>query len=204
MSPMQTYRAHFSRFAAAVLAVTASFGIPFGIVYAYTGFVEDAQTRLADAETLRARLASESHSRVDPALSKALAEAHKDEFLRNEPQSVVLAELQSMIRAVAESERSELASARTLTTKAVGSLVYLGLKVEIIGPYDGIQATLIRIDNAKPLLFIERAVLGVFDPGRAMTADSEQPKLRAELDIYGAQPAASGSQTLEAVPGSAQ
>jgi hypothetical protein len=203
---MQIFRVLLSKSAAAIVAAAGLFGVPLGIVYAYTSFVEDAQTRLNNAETLRARLVAEASGQTDPSQLKALAEAHGAEFLKDEPESVVLAELQSMIRAFAAGERSELASARTLTTKTKGTLVYLGLKVEIIGPYDGIQSTLLKIENTKPQLFVERAILNVFDPSGQVAAGLEQPRLRAELDIYGARSStlAHGVQIEHAIPTAAE
>jgi hypothetical protein len=110
------------------------------------------------------------------------------DFLTGNQDSIIVAELQSRLRALALASNVELNSANALPARTLDGLTYLGLRAVLRGQLEDIQRVLHSTEAGTPLLFVQRANLRV-DTWPIKSADPSldgAPAIVAELDIYGA------------------
>lgn len=120
-------------------------------------------------------------------------------FLAGTEDTLVVAELQTKLRSLAVSHKTQLNSARTLPAKTVDGLTYIGLKLELRGDLRDIQQIIHGIETSEPFLFVEKLTLRPSNqPGFGRPPTSQNAaQLLAELDIFGAKwprvPSATGT-----------
>lgn len=130
-------------------------------------------------QSTRALAANGQGGGQDSGLSK-----YRQDFLHGQRDASIIAKLQSRLRAVVVGNRSRLNSARSLPSRKIGTLTYLGLRLQLRGPPQNIHKIIGLIENSTPLLTIERAILRL--DHRHVAAGQKVPELVADLDIYSA------------------
>lgn len=154
------------------------------------GWYSQYEQRLEQALATKARLKAVADygvadgSRTDGAAISTYA----GDFLAGAEDALIMANLQTRLRALVVSRNCEFSSARTLSPKSVDGLTYLGVKIQLKGDLRDVQHIVHGIETAAPFLFIERAHLRL-DERRALAGGASTdvvPRLQAELDVYGA------------------
>ncbi len=150
-------------------------------------YAQDLDDRLADALAARAKLQSivQALEGIPETTTLDHTEKYAGDFLKGEQDSLILAELQTRLRAIVVGKNSELATARTLPPKAIGSQQYLGLRLQVHGELPDVQGILHSIEYGRPVLFIDRFTMRLLER-RGATLDDRPPQLFAEIDVYGA------------------
>jgi len=109
------------------------------------------------------------------------------EFLQGGNDGVAAANLQTMVKGMAEPTGARLRSVRTIPTRLQEDMKFIGVHLEITGTIQAVYQTVRTIETAKPFLFIESALLRPTQRV-AMTPPgvSAEPTIDAQLDIVGA------------------
>jgi hypothetical protein len=150
--------------------------------------VEDYRSRLANGQQALDRLkAVVSAGQVsDFSLDKTLSQFSAD-YLVGEQEPVMLAELQSKLRAIAIDRAAEVNSTAGLPSKNRDGYVFIGVRMSLRAQMENIQQILHTIEEGVPLLFIERVQLRLdgqpmpsVDPGFRGA-----PAIIAEIDVFG-------------------
>lgn len=129
---------------------------------------------------------------LEPALSSSSSSADESavagNFLAGTDDTLVVADVQSRLGALALSHKTEIDSARALAAKSVEGLIYIGLKVELRGNLRDVQGIIYDIETLEPFLFVERLTLRLSEQSNFGQPQIPQDaaQLKAELEIYGA------------------
>jgi hypothetical protein len=109
------------------------------------------------------------------------------DFLQGTDEPLIIADLQTRLRAIVIGQNGELTSASTLPPRLVDKQAYLGLRLQLRATMAGTHTIISAIEGATPLLFIERAAMRMDE--RRDTGDEQPGELAlmvVELDVYGA------------------
>lgn len=112
----------------------------------------------------------------------------RPDFLKGDPDAIVLADIQTRLRAIIVGKNCELISASALPPREIGGANMVGLKLQMRGQLADVHQVMHTIEFGLPLLFIERADLRV-DEHRGAVQDNPDhavPNLYADIDVYGA------------------
>jgi general secretion pathway protein M len=151
--------------------------------------VRDGQ--IASQRMLLARLAAiaAQQARVDAAVRDAEAQVEHGELLLGSNEDVIVADLQTRLKAMAEAAGTRLRSVQSLPPKTREEVRYVGARLDVYGPLAAIQRTLHAVESGRPYLFVDAAVVRpappVNMPGPA-NAVAQEPMIDAQLDIFGA------------------
>lgn len=133
---------------------------------------------------MRAILAMESDA-LKSGSQEAVAPYARD-FLSGMQDSLITAELQSRLNAMAAARKAEVASMRVLPARVADGITYLGLRIQLRGEVKSVHELIYHVETSAPLLFVERAVLRLEERRGAVHGRSaDVPILFAELDVYG-------------------
>lgn len=138
---------------------------------------------IAAIRRLEQAIVLEASQPADNAFEEA---ASKSSFLAGTEDALIVADLQTKLRALVVSHNSQLISARTLAPKRADSGNYLGLKLEIKGDIRDIHRIIYGIETSEPYLFIDKARLRPSDRRFGEQDKLDATQFQAELDIYGA------------------
>lgn len=109
------------------------------------------------------------------------------DFLDGTDDPVIIADVQTRLRAIVVGQNAELSSFRTLPGKRFDQQDYIGLRLLIRGSMGGIHAIVHAIENSTPILFIERLQLRLEDRrGGGDDASGDAAPMIAEIDVFGA------------------
>ena len=128
-----------------------------------------------------------AHEANEPVSTATLAQWSTD-FLVGNQDSVIVAELQNRLRALALANNVELNSSNILPPRPSGKLNYIGLRAIMRGQLHDIQKIMHAIEAPAPLLFVERLVIRV-DTWPIKSADPTidgAAAIIAEIDMFGA------------------
>ncbi len=133
----------------------------------------------------------QASAKPGPAGEKAL----NADFLQGSDDALMMADVQTRLRAIVVGQNAELNSARALPLKRIDQQDYVGLRLQIRGTLQGVHAILFAIEDQTPFLFVERAQLRMEERRGAVEEPAGEPAaMMAELDVYGAKwPAAGGA-----------
>jgi len=167
------------------LAVAAFLALP---VY---GFFAERDARIAGERLLLARLSAVAaqHPRVDAAAREADAQIERGEFLLGTNEGVVVADLQTRLKAIAEAAGARLRSVQSLPAKTRAEVRYVGARLDVYGPVAAIQRTLHTVEAGTPYLFVDAAVVRAAPPVNTQGvahAPAQEPVIDAQLDVFGA------------------
>lgn len=162
--------------------VVASIGTLIAHPMAY---LADVQARIATARVLLAGFAAlATPEREVRELERRRAETNLDgEFLEGETEAIQLANLQSLLAAIAAAQSLRVRSARTLPARERSGLRLLGVRIQLHAEIGPLQKTLHDIEAKRPLLIIEAVQISHVSGGEA--ADPSLI-LDARLDVFGA------------------
>jgi general secretion pathway protein M len=169
----------------------AAFAIVAFLVLPVQAFLADRGTQIANQRALLARLAAiaAQQTRVQAAAQEADAQVEHGEFLVGTNEGVVVADLQTRLKATAEAAGARLRSVQSLPPKTRDDVRYVGARLDIYGPIAAIQRTLHAVETEKPYLFIDAAVVRAAPPTNApglAHAAAQEPVIDAQLDVFGA------------------
>jgi hypothetical protein len=148
-------------------------------------YLTDVQERIANERELLSRFtalaAQEGKARE---LQRRRSEMNADEeFLEGESEAIKLANLQSLLAAIAANNGLRVHSARTLPAHERGELRVIGVRIQLQAEMGPIQKTVHEIEAKRPFLFIDAAQLSLLPGGQATGAGA---MLDARLDVFGA------------------
>jgi hypothetical protein len=163
-----------------------------GMVWPFEDLLADRDQRIADQQTLVARLgAVVAHA---PAIRKRIEQTKSltdcPEFLHGPNDGVIVANLQSQLTALTQGAGGRVRSIRAVQPSKRGGVRYLGAHIDMSGPLRAVEGTIYSIESATPYLFIVAAVIKPSPQASALRqgtpSNAEQPVFDAELDVVGA------------------
>lgn len=122
-----------------------------------------------------------------PAKASQSYDAYRADFLLGEKDALIIAEQQTRLRGVVMQHGSELSSASSLPPKIIDGQVYLGLRLQLRGRINDVQAILYAIEYEKPYLFTDRVDLHLESEGGPFASQSatKDAMLFVDIDVYG-------------------
>jgi hypothetical protein len=175
-----------SRTLALTLPLLILGSIWFGIVQPLQSWKRGLEASLADTSQTIARLKSALEQGATKA-GRPDSNALNVDFLQGSDDALMMADVQTRLRAIVVGQNAELNSARALPMKQIDEQDYVGLRLQIHGTLKGIHAIIYAIEDQTPLLFVERAQLRMEERRGAVEETAEQlSSMVAELDVYGA------------------
>ena len=156
------------------------------VVMPIVTFFTDRDSRIAEQQKVLARLSaiSAQAEAVQSMVSDTKAQMQGGEFLTGPNESVISADLQTRLKALAEAAGARLRAVQALPVKVSDQIRYSGSRIEIFGPHQSILRAVHTIENAKPYLFVSSATLKMV-PATGQ-GGIQEPAIQAQLDIFGA------------------
>ncbi|MBR1201861.1 MULTISPECIES: type II secretion system protein GspM [unclassified Bradyrhizobium] len=156
------------------------------VVIPIVTFFTDRDSRIAEQQKVLARLSaiSAQAAAVQSIVSDTKAQMQGGEFLTGPNESVISADLQTRLKALAEAAGARLRAVQALPVKVSDQIRYSGSRIEIFGPLQSILRAVHAIENAKPYLFVSGATLKMV-PATGQ-GGIQEPGIQAQLDIFGA------------------
>lgn len=139
---------------------------------------------IAESQRVLARLAAVA-AQAEPVERWAAALAAnvgEGAFLAGESPSLVAAELQSRVSAIAAENGAMVTSFRALEPQAKDQIIELAVEVDLYGTLGSLRASLQQIESAPPLLFVERAFFRAEQRGGDAVGE---PMLNLQLEVHG-------------------
>jgi hypothetical protein len=170
---------------AAALAVVAFAVLPV------REFFAERDARIASQRTLLSRLSAiaAQQPRVQAAAREADAQVEHGEFLIGTNEGVIVADLQTRLKAMAEAAGARLRSVQSLPPKTHDEVRYVGARLDVYGPVAAIQRTLHAVEAGTPYLFVSAAVIRAAPPINTQglpNAPAQEPVIDAQFDVFGA------------------
>jgi general secretion pathway protein M len=170
---------------AAALMVAAFVGMPV------QAFFAERDAQIAGQRTLIARFAAiaAQQPRVQAAAQQADAQVEQGEFLVGTNEGVIVADLQTRLKTMAEAAGARLRSVQSLPPKTREEVRYVGARLDVYGPLAAIQRTLYAVESAQPYLFVDAAAVRAapsVNPAALPNAAAQEPVIDAQLDVFGA------------------
>lgn len=159
--------------------------VGFVVLPAYTLFA-DRENRIEEQRKVLMRLAAIAAQapNVQSMVSDTKAQMQGGELLVGPNDSIISADLQTKLKAIAEAGGAKLRAVQGLPVKTVDQIRYSGSRIEIFGSLQSIVKAVHAIESSKPYLFITGAALKSPPPPRQ--GASEEPVVQAQLEIFGA------------------
>jgi hypothetical protein len=173
------------RIAAILLLSGAVASLGTLIVNPLVTYLAGAQERIANERVLLGRLtALAAQDREARDLGRRRTEMTAEgEFLEGDSEAVQLANLQSLVGAIAAKNGLRVRSARTLPARERGELHLIGVHIQLHAEIGPLQKTLHDIESKRPFLFIDAVQIILLSGGEAMEPNA---MLEARLDVFGA------------------
>jgi general secretion pathway protein M len=152
-------------------------------------FFAERDASIGSQRALLARLSAiaAEETRVAAAAHDADAQVDQGEFLIGTNEGVIVADLQTRLKNVAEAAGARLRSVQSLPAKTREEVHYVGARLDVYGPVAAIQRTLHAVETGKPYLFVDAAVIRAAPPVNAgPNAAAQEPVIDAQLDVFGA------------------
>ncbi|MER8647895.1 type II secretion system protein GspM [Mesorhizobium sp. M0586] len=106
------------------------------------------------------------------------------EFLTGESEAVIRGGLQKRLNAIAAANGVSVLSAGNAPVLSEGGVDFIGLRVNLAGPLEGIHNAVLALETSLPVLFIREATLRTTDVSPA-AGRAGDPELSAEILFYG-------------------
>jgi len=171
--------------------VAAALAVAAFLVMPVQAFFAERDARIADQRVLLARFTAiaAQQARVAAAAHEADAKVEDGEFLVGTNEGVVVADLQTRLKAMAEAAGARLRSVQSLPPKTREEVRYVGARLDVYGPLAAIQRTLHGVEAGTPYLFVDAAVVRAPPPVNTQAlanAAPQEPAIDAQLDVFGA------------------
>ncbi|MFC3228225.1 type II secretion system protein GspM [Marinibaculum pumilum] len=155
------------------------------VISPLAGMVASRQAAIA-AEIDRLNRLDEVASRIPglQRLDKALADRLKSggEVWEERSDTVVSANMETLVRGIVEKNGGSLASSSPLPTRSEQEFKLVRVRFKMSGPLDMVEKTLEAVAQARPALFVEGFQIEV--PANASPPD-KPPVLNLDLDVMG-------------------
>jgi hypothetical protein len=154
------------------------------LVFAAFNSVASARARIEEKRALLGQLQNVAAlaKRLDSDASPVAAAT--PEFLTGESEAIIRGGLQTRLNAIAAANGVSVLSAGNAPVLSEGGVDFIGLRVNLSGPLEGIHNAVLALETSLPVLFIREATLRTTDvsPAAGRTGD---PELFAEILFYG-------------------
>ena len=169
----------------------AAFAVAGLLVVPVQMFFAERDEQIASQRSVLARLAAVAgqQTRVEAVVRETDAQVDTGEFLAGTNEGVIVADLQTRLKATAEAGGARLRSVQSLPPKRRDEVRYVGARLDIYGPMAAIQRTLHAIEAGIPYLFVDAAVVRATPTVSAQAlsnANAQEPMIDAQLDVFGA------------------
>jgi general secretion pathway protein M len=153
-------------------------------------FFAERDAQIASQRALLARFAAIAgqQARVETAAHDADAQVEQGEFLVGTNEGVIVADLQTRLKTMAEAAGARLRSVRSLPAKTREEVRYVGARLDVYGPLAAIQRTLYAVESGKPYLFVDAAAVRAapaVNPAALPNAAAQEPVIDAQFDVFG-------------------
>jgi general secretion pathway protein M len=171
--------------------VAAALVLAVLLVMPVQAFFADRDARMASRRMLLARFdaIAAQQTWVEAAVHEANAQVDHGEFLAGTNEGVIVADLQTRLKAVADAAGARLRSVQSLPPKTHEEVRYVGARLDVYGPLAAIQRTLHAVETGKPYLFVDAAVIRAAPPVNMQglpNATAQEPVIDAQFDVFGA------------------
>lgn len=171
-------------------AVVALAVISF-LVLPVRAFFAERDARIASQRALLARLSAiaAQEGRVQAVARETDARVEHGEFLLGTNEGVIVADLQTRLKSMAEAAGARLRSVQSLPPKTKDEVRYVGARLDVYGPVAAIHRALHAVEAGRPYLFVGAAVVRAAPPVNMQglpNAAAQEPAIDAQLDIFGA------------------
>jgi general secretion pathway protein M len=168
----------------AVVLMIAAF-----VVMPVQGFFAERRAQIADQRMLLARFAAiaAQQPRIQAAAQEADAQVEQGEFLVGTNEGVIVADLQTRLKTMAEAAGTRLRSVQSLPPKTREEVRYVGARLDVYGPLAAIQRTLYAVESAQPYLFVDAAAVRAapsVNPAALANSTAQEPVIDAQLDVF--------------------
>jgi general secretion pathway protein M len=169
---------------------TAALMIAALVVAPVQGFFAERAAQIASQRTLLARFAAMAaqQTRVEAAAREAEGQTEQGEFLVGTNEGVIVADLQTRLKTMAEAAGARLRSVQSLPAKTREDVRYVGARLDVFGPIAAIQRTLHAVEAGAPYLFVDAAVVRAapsVNPAALANAAAQEPVIDAQIDVFG-------------------
>ena len=170
---------------AAALAVAGFLVMPV------QAFFAERDANIASQRALLARFAAiaAQQTRVEAVAREADAQVEHGEFLAGSNEGVIVADLQTRLKSIAEAAGARPRSVQSLPPKTRDEVRYVGARLDVYGPLAAIQRTLHAVEAGTPFLFVDAAAVRVAPPINTQVLPSaapQEPVIDAQFDVFGA------------------
>ena len=160
------------------------------VVMPVQGFFAERDMQILSQRTLLARFAAiaAQQPRVQAAAQEVDAQVDHGEFLVGTNEGVIVADLQTRLKTMAEAAGARLRSVQSLPPKTREDVRYVGARLEVHGPIAAIQRTLHAVEAGTPFLFVDAAVVRAapsVNSAALPNAAAQEPVIDAQLDVFG-------------------
>jgi hypothetical protein len=171
--------------------VAAALAIIAFLILPVRGFFAERDAQVASQRALLARFTATAAQQtwVQAAAHEADAQVENGEFLVGTNEGVIVADLQTRLKAMAEAAGARLRSVQSLPPKTREEVRYFGARLDVYGPLAAIQRTLHAVEGGTPYLFVDAAVVRAapaINTQALPNATAQEPVIDAQLDIFGA------------------
>lgn len=179
-----------SRVLAITAAVMAAGVVWFGVFQPLQNWHHGLRADLEETSRTAGRLKSaleQANAKTGAGARQTDAKTLGADFLQGVDDPLIIADVQTRLRAIVIGQNGELNSARALPARRVDQQDYIGLRLQLRGTLKGVHAMILAIEQSTPFLFVERAQLRMEERrGAVDEALGEAATMVAELDVYGA------------------
>jgi len=109
----------------------------------------------------------------------------RDGFLQGGNESLIAANMQTRIKALAESAHGELKSTQILPPTDEGKLRRLAIRAQMSLSLEAAQKVFYGIESGTPYLFVDNVVLNARTTSRRRAEPEEDPPLDVQFDVFG-------------------
>jgi general secretion pathway protein M len=160
------------------------------VVMPVHAFFAERDAQIASQRALLARFAAiaAQQSRVQAAVQQADTQVEHGEFLVGTNEGVIVADLQTRLKAIAEAAGARLRSAQSLPPKTRDDVRYVGARLDVYGPLAAIQRTLHAVEAGTPYLFVDAAAIRAapsVNPAALPNGAAQEPVIDAQFDVFG-------------------
>lgn len=173
---------------AAVALLLCALALPLLVLYAVIANFDANQAEIADKRDQLAKFESIARyaSRLDTQAPDPAEAAFARWFLPDTDPAIAAANLQARLKTMAQSHVVDVTQASNVKPRTVAGVNFVGVSLEMMGRAEGIHATLQDIENAIPLLVIEKSALRADPAGGDPRYDPV--RLNLGIEIWAALP----------------
>jgi hypothetical protein len=178
-----------ARKSAAVALLLAALALPLLVLYAIFANFDANQVEIADKRDQLAKLEAIARyaSRLDTRAPDPAEAAFVGWFLPDTDAAIAAANLQARLKAMAQSHVVDVTQASNVKPRTIAGVNYVGVSLEMMGRAEGIHGTLQDIENAIPLLVVEKSNLRADPAGGDPRYDPV--RINLGIEIWAALPA---------------